>query len=106
MTTKSEGRCGDWKAWHDNQPPGPKTLYVTGKCTFNTGGYSVQLKPHEPQGINPAIYLMDKIVKEPTGNVNQQITTVDVRYSEKTDRVYSEVNILPDDAHVPVKEVQ
>jgi len=49
---------------------------------------------------------MDKIVKEPTGNVNQQITTVDVRYSEKTDRVYSEVNILPDDAHVPVKEVQ
>ena len=56
MTTKSEGRCGDWKAWHDNQPPGPKTLYVTGKCTFNTGGYSVQLKPHEPQGINPAIY--------------------------------------------------
>jgi hypothetical protein len=101
----SQGKCSGWTALHDTQPVKPHTLYVTGKCTFPTAGYSVELRPHLPQGINPAIYIMDKIVHEPTGPVNQVLTTVDVRYSEKTDAHYKEVHILPDDVHVPVKEV-
>jgi len=100
-----QGKCSDWKAWHDNQPPRPPTLYVTGKGIFPTGGYSVELKPHAPQGINPEIYLMDKIVHRPTGPVPQVITVVNVRYREKTDTHYTEVHILPDDVHVPVEEV-
>jgi hypothetical protein len=106
MSAKSDSNCGDWKAWHDVQPPGPKTLHVTGKCTFPTGGYTVQLRPHEPQGINPGIYLLDKIVNSPTGMANQVVTTVDVHYSEKTDAIYTEVQIIPDNVHVPVKEIQ
>jgi hypothetical protein len=102
--TADQGKCSEWKAWHDTQPPGPKTLYVTGKCTFPDGGYSVELKPHQPQGINPKIYLMDRIVREPTGKVDHIVTTLDVNYTEKTDATYSEVHILPD-THVPVKEV-
>ncbi len=99
------GKCFDWKALHDNQPPGPATLRVTGKCTFPTSGYSVELKPRTPQGINPEIYMMDKIVHKPTGPVSQVETTVAVRYSEKTNTHYREVHILPDDIHVPVEEV-
>jgi len=100
-----KGSCSGWKAWHDNQPPGPATLHVIGKCTFPTSGYSVELKRHEPQGINPQIYILDKIVHTPTGNVSQIVTDVDVKYIEKTKAKYSEVHILPDDVHVPVQEV-
>ena len=103
MTT-TKGSCSEWKAWHDSQPTGPATLHVTGKCTFPTGGYSVQLKPHVPQGINPKIYIMDKVVHVPTGNVTHIVSHVDVKYSEKTTTVYSEIYILPDEVHVPVRE--
>jgi hypothetical protein len=99
-------KCSDWKSWHDNEPPGPGTLYVTGKCTFPTSGYSVELKPLVPQGINPTIYLLEKIVREPSGPANDVITTVEVRYTEKTKARYTEVHIVPDNVHVPVKEVQ
>jgi hypothetical protein len=100
----SQSSCTDWKAWHDNQPPGPATLHVIGKCAFPDSGYTVELKPHEPQGINPGIYLLDKIVNVPT-HVSHHPSTLDVKYSEKTTVKYSEVHILPDDVHVPVKEV-
>jgi hypothetical protein len=106
MSGKTQSKCTDWKAWHDNQPPGPAKLYVTGKCTFPTSGYRVELKPHLPQGINPAIYLLEKVVHQPSGPASDVITTVDVRYEEKTNKRYTEVYILPDDVHVEVKEVQ
>jgi hypothetical protein len=101
----SKGSCSGWKAWHNNQPPGPATLYVTGKCTFPTGGYAVELKRHELQGINPNINLLDRIVHEPRGAVTQLETTIDVKYSEKTNFKYSEVYIFPDGVQVPVQEV-
>ena len=46
--------CRDWSASHDHMPPGPATLRVHGTCTFPTTGYEVELRRHEPQGINPA----------------------------------------------------
>jgi hypothetical protein len=101
----SKGSCSGWKAWHDNQPPGPATLHVAGECTFPTTGYSVELKPHTPQGINPSIYLMDRIVQEPSGNVGQKVTVVKVHYREVTNAKYSEIHIVTDDVHIPVKEV-
>jgi hypothetical protein len=86
-------------------PPGPPTLRVTGKCTFPTEGYSVELRPADPQGINQRIYILNRIVHEPTGNVAQVVTEVEVRYEEKTDKEYDEVHILPDDVHVKVEIV-
>jgi hypothetical protein len=106
MNVKAETKCSDWKAWHDSQPAGPPTLYVTGTCTFPTSGYSVELKPHVPPGINPAIRILDKVIRKPTGPVNEVITTVEVRYSEKTKEHYTEVEIHPDDIRIPAKEVQ
>lgn len=89
------GSCRDWSAVHDQEPPGPFTLIVTGICAMPTPGYSVELRPHEPQGINPADYLLDKIVTAPGGIQPQVITDVDVRYEEQTGADYKTVTILP-----------
>ena len=105
MDNDSKGECSDWAAWHDHMPPGPPTLHVTGKCTFPTEGYSVELRPADPQGINPKIYILERIVHEPTGPVADVITDVPVHYQEQTDTEYDEVHIQPDDVHVEVKEV-
>ena len=105
MDTKTGRECSDWKAWHDNQPPGPAKLYITGKCTFPTSGYSVELKRHEPPGFNPKIYILDKIVHKPSKPGGDVITVVEARYEEKTNVHYEEIHILPDNAHVKVEEV-
>lgn len=99
------GRCRDWYASHDHMPPGPATLRVTGICTFPSTGYSVQLRRHEPQGINPRDLLLDKIVIAPTDIVGPAITDVEVRYEETTDFEYDTVTILPDGPSIPVEEV-
>ena len=101
--TNKEG-CSDWNAWHDSQPGGEPTLHVTGKCHFQDSGHSVELKPSVPQGINPTIYMLDKIVFKPS-RVSHHPEDVNVNYTETTRTRYAEVHILPDDVHVPVKEV-
>jgi hypothetical protein len=104
---KNSADCS-WEAILDLMP-GPQrkpTLRVTGKCTFPTPGYTVTLVRHVPQGINPAILLLDKIVTPPTGVVPQVITTIDVTpYVEQTEQRFTDVTILPDNTTVPVKEV-
>lgn len=105
MAKPPEEHCSGWKAWHDLQPPGPATLHVTGMCQFPTSGYSVELRPAKPQGINKDIYLMDKIVHKPEGPSADVITNVKVHYSEKTNTKYTEIHIRPDGVKVPVEEV-
>ena len=94
--------CSDWAAWHDRMPGGRPTLHVTGECAFPTGGYTVELRRKEPQGINPADLLLDKIVREPAVPAPDVAATVKVRYTEETDTRYDTVTILPDGATVPV----
>jgi hypothetical protein len=103
---ESPGKCGDWYAWHDHMPGSPKTLYVTGKCTFPTPGFTVELKPAVPQGINPKIYLLEKTVTPPSGPEPDVVTTIDVRYEEQTDTEYDQVTILPDGVTVDVVHTQ
>lgn len=102
----SQGDCSDWYASHDHMPPGPKTLYVTGKCKFPTEGYTVELRPANPQGINPRIYILEKIVHAPTGSVAQVETVVDVRYEEQTDTEYDQVQIEPGGVLIDVEHTQ
>jgi hypothetical protein len=99
------GTCRDWAAFHDHQPPGPPVLRVTGTCRFNTAGWSVELRRHEPQGINPDDLLLDRVVHEPEGPVADVITDVEARYEETTDHEYQTVTILPDGPSIPVEEV-
>jgi hypothetical protein len=97
--------CRDWSAWHDHQPPGPPTLHVRGECEFPTAGFSVELRRHEPQGINPKDLLLDLIVNKPSGLVSQVITVEEVRYDEVTDFEYDTVTILPDGPSIDVQDV-
>lgn len=102
---KASGDCRNWSAWHDHQPPGPQTLHVHGECEFPTEGYTVELRKHEPQGINPRDLLLDLIVYEPSGVVAQVITVEEVRYTEETDFEYDTVTILPDGPSIRVQDV-
>jgi len=97
------GKCRNWYAWHDFMPIGTPTLRVKGECTFGTPGYTVVLKKAEPQGINPRILILDKVVTPPTGVVAQVVTTVPVGYEEETSTKYDEVEIRPDGARIKVK---
>ena len=102
----SAGKCTGWRAVQDNMPPGPPTLTVTGRCTFPTSGYKVTLKEAVPQGINPAILLLRKTVRRPTGIVRQVLTTITVRFvKKKATTRYTHVTILPEGTTIKVKQV-
>ena len=104
----AEGRLlglSDWHAWHDLMPGAPKTLHVVGTEVFPTAGYRVELRPRVPQGINPSIYILDKIVHPPEGEVAQVETEVQIHYRETTSSVYTSVTIYPDDIAIEVREV-
>lgn len=96
-----EANCHDWTAVHQQEPP--SRLTVRGTCTFPTTGYSVELRRHEPQGINPSDLLLDRIVHPPTGPVADVITDVEAVYTELTDADYQTVTILPDGPSIPVE---
>ena len=100
------GKCTGWRAVQDNMPPGPPTLTVTGRCTFPTSGYKVTLREAVPQGINPAILLLKKTVRKPTGIVLPVVTTVRVRFVKKNATIrYTDVTILPEGTTVKVEQV-
>ena len=101
---EEKGKCGDWSAVHDFMPPGPARLTVIGKCTFPTPGYKVQLKKKVPQGINPSILLLEKIVSGPSGPQPDVVTTIPITYEEITDQRYKEIEI-PDGTKIKVKDV-
>lgn len=99
------GKCGSWRAVLNMMPPGPSILRVTGKCLFPKHGFKVTLKEAVPQGINPAILLLRKTVKAPTGIVIPTPQVVNVTFSKKTKTKYSKVTILPDGVTINVKIV-
>ena len=87
--------CRDWKAWLNKEPPTPPmTLHVTGTCTFPTPGYTAELRPSNPQGINPWDLLLDLVVQAPSGGVPDVLTDVDVRYDAEVTTEYTTVTIL------------
>jgi hypothetical protein len=87
------GKCGDWYAILDKMPPAPDRLIVTGTCTFPTAGWKVELRPRVPQGINPEVLLLERIVTPPTGFAAQVITQVPVRYEQDATIDYTQVDI-------------
>jgi hypothetical protein len=91
--------CKNWSATlHSN------TLKVEGQCTFPTPGFKVHVKKKEPQGINPEILLLEKIVVAPTGIEPDHVVTIPVSFEEHTAVHYKEVEILPDGATIKVKQ--
>jgi hypothetical protein len=105
LVTKEAKNCKNWSAIHDSMPPRPARLKVGGECTFPTPGFKVTLRKKQPQGINPAILILEKTIVKPNGLEPQLVTTIPVEYEEKTDQYFSEVLILPDDTKITVQEV-
>jgi hypothetical protein len=101
--TETQDQCHDWRAVQDLEPPGPARLIVTGTCTFPRAGYTVELRRAEPQGINPADLLLEKVVHEPEGPSAEVLTDVEARYEETTDFAYRTVTILPGGPSIEVQ---
>lgn len=57
--------CSQWGAIHNWQPPHPGALVVTGVCNMPTPGYRITLKRKIPQGFNPKILMLEKVVTPP-----------------------------------------
>lgn len=98
-------KCSGWKAVSNRQPPGPATLRVTGKCVFPRLGYKVKLVKAVPQGINPAILLLRKVVKPPAPSSPAYPVSIPVEYTQKGGTNYTHVTILPDGKTVKVQIV-
>jgi hypothetical protein len=97
--------CHDWRAVQYFGRAGSGPLTVTGACRVPTPGHSVELRRHVPQGTNPAVLLLDRVLIEPTNPAAQVITEVPVRYTEDADLLYETVTILPDGTSIPVKRI-
>ena len=85
--------CRDWYASHDHQPPGPLTLRIRGVCEVPGEGFTAQLQPLEPQGVNPADLLMKLIIQEPD-TIDGDPEDVDVVYEAETDIEYETISIV------------
>lgn len=100
--------CTGWEAIHHQELPGPGVLEVSGTCTFPTTGYSVTLRPREPQGTNPKDLLLDLEVQAPSPDaiVGFGFTTVQAHYREEDlESAYDTVTILPGGATVEVQQI-
>jgi hypothetical protein len=83
-----------FRAWIDKQPPGPNKLIVVGKVEVPTAGWTAALK-RRPPGINPNILMLEVQKIPPTGNVNQVVMQIDVRYEEAPPAaLYTDVTIF------------
>jgi hypothetical protein len=86
--------CRRWAAWHDHPPPGPPKLTITGRCRVPAPGYAIELRQHEPPGINPKDLLLDLFVQAPDGSAAGPGTRVEARYEEETEAEYDTVMIV------------
>ena len=98
-------RCGKWTAIHDFMPGKPPTLRVRGICITPKPGYRIRLVEAVPQGINPLILLLKKIVTPPKGVRPPKPTPVAVSFTKKTATKYTHVTILPDGTTIKVQNV-
>jgi hypothetical protein len=79
-------------------------LNVDGRFAFPTQGYQVVIKKKEPQGINPAILVLEKTVLGPLGKEPSNEVSMLVSFEEQANSPYREVEILPDRIRIEVKQ--
>ena len=105
-TPDDPGRCSAWKAWIDAMPPG-RRLHVKGKCVYPTAGWAITLEKAVPQGVNPAVLILNRIAKVPQGPAAQQQTTYEPTYDQKLSEAenYDTVTIMPEKVSVHVEVV-
>jgi hypothetical protein len=93
--------CGNWEAYHDQRPPPPYTLIVTGQCDVPQGK-TVELKRQVSPDSTAMILVLDVVVSGPAVPDGTPSSLQDVRYEEETDIEYEAVTIR---LTVPVQDV-
>jgi hypothetical protein len=73
--------CHGWKAVLDCLPPEPPRLRVSGTCSCS--GQKLQLKRHEPQGINPDELILDLIEVHDDESASREAVDQVVQFREK-----------------------
>lgn len=85
----------NWYSWNNKMPPPPDDFHVVGEVVVPNPGVQVQLVERSPQGINPAILLMDLVLFQLPGQWPQILTTKQVRYDKVlVNSNYEEVDIF------------
>jgi hypothetical protein len=93
----------EFRAWIDKMPGAGPKLIVTGNVEVPTGGWNVTLKPAVPQGVNPAILILEIRAVPPSGNVTEVITQIKVRYEEAPPRQkYTQTTIRSDSSEFTI----
>jgi len=64
-------------------PPGPFHFRVHARIEAPTPGFTAFLQKAVPQGINPAILILDVVLVEKPGTVIQVVTPIDADYEDK-----------------------
>ena len=95
--------CRDWAAWENRQPLERPRLIVTARCLLPTPAHRVELRPSNPQGINPRILLLDLVVHAPKFPAPQILTPFLLRYEQPADTHYDSVTIMPDGPTIKVE---
>jgi hypothetical protein len=86
---------GEWTAWENRMPGGPRALHVTGEVVVRHAGYDCTLAPAAPQGFNPAILMLELTVEARPGMHAQAIQTQGVRFDlEDYAGGYTAISIL------------
>jgi hypothetical protein len=96
-------RCRDWTVGRLRMPGGREQLVVSAVCAVR-GGERLELRRHDPQGINPADLLLELVVHRspfPDGPASSQVRVTHV----EPDAGYKTVTILPDGPTLPVGEL-
>jgi len=107
VSAQVPGECGGWTAHIDADHPGGSVLEVAGTCVFPTAGFSVELRRAQPQGINPRILLLERVVHAPSGPAATVLTEVPAGYSERAEPGrFDAVSIQPDGPQIPVADLR
>ena len=95
-------RCDDWAV---SKLPGDRPQLVVSAVCAVRGGERLELRRHEPQGINPADLLLELVVYRnpfPPGPASSEVRITHV----EPDAGYKTVTILPDGPTLPVGELE
>ena len=95
LPCNAETKTRNWYAWLDLMPPTPDHLHVTGEVYVPNPGVEALLVPHEPQGINPRILMLDLLLCQKPGIWPQVLVWTRAKF-ERTGRGlrYDQVDIL------------
>ena len=89
-------RSRDWYAVHDHMP-GPNKEWVTkvtGVVTTPTDGWTVELRLHEPPGINPEDLLLDLVCIPRSDGAADVLTDHDVAFSQPGEYEYKTASVI------------